>query len=41
MASLRITGECSSVDEAVAEDWHRNVAQLMEQYPVQNTLILY
>jgi hypothetical protein len=40
MASLQITGECSSLDEAVTEDWHRNVSQIMEQYPVQNRLVL-
>jgi len=40
-ASQQINGVCSSVDEAVTEDWHRNVAQIMEQYAVQNTLILY
>jgi hypothetical protein len=37
----QINGERSSVDEAVTEDWHRNVAHIMEQYAVQNTLILY
>lgn len=34
--SLQINGECFSVAEAVIEDWHRNVAQIMEQYVVQN-----
>jgi len=40
-ASLQINGERSSVDEAVTEDWYRNVAHIMEQYAVQNTLILW
>jgi len=30
-ASQQINGECSSVDEAVTEAWHRNVAQIVEQ----------
>jgi hypothetical protein len=40
-ASLQINGERSSVDEAVTEDWYRNVAHIMKQYAVWNTLILY
>jgi len=39
-ASLQINGECSSVDEAVTKDWHKNVAQIMKQYAVQNTFYM-
>jgi hypothetical protein len=39
MASQQINGECSSVDEEFNEDWHRNVAQIMEQHAVQNTFV--
>jgi len=39
-ASLQISGECSSVDEAVTKDWHKNVEQIMKQYAAQNTFYM-